>query len=245
MGDPQSSTTRLRVGSCFESFLKEVKSSHSTCLSMLMKSKGSAMSTIGMARANLTCTTSWTSSMLLAWTSPRRPPSNTDKLTMLRRNSANSMRLYPLSNKPSRSQNTLVTTMTTLSCANCTTKMKMEPWCWLSLKLSCLLWVMKSPRMIVPSFWMNWQELRMRMVSSPTLPSWTNCAASKCTIKESPPKRLVDFFIEQHHFKQLKTCVITSSTQMGVENPTLKLTPMITNTNIFVGTKHYPFKMAC
>jgi len=50
-------------------------------------------------------------------------------------------------------------------------------------------------------------------------------------------KRLVDFFIEQHHFKQLKTCVITSSTQMGVENPTLKLTPTITNTNIFVGTK--------
>merc|ERR1711936_1451327 len=55
-----------------------------------------------MAKANLTCTTSWTSSMLLAWTSPRRPPSNTVKLTMLRRNSASSMRLYPLSNKQSR-----------------------------------------------------------------------------------------------------------------------------------------------
>ena len=36
---------------------------------------------------------------------------------------------------------------------------------------------MKSPRMTVPHFSMNWQELRMKMVSSPTVPSWTNCAA--------------------------------------------------------------------
>merc|ERR1711997_850026 len=190
-----------------------------------MKSKGSAMSTIGMARANLTCTTSWTSSMLLAWTSPRRPPSNTDKLTMLRRNSASLMRLYPLSNKLSRSQNTLETIMTTLSCANCTTKTKMEPRCWLSSKPSCLLWLMKSPRKTAPSFWMNWPVLRMRMVSSPTDPSWTNCAASKyqSTTKESPTKlRLVDFFIEDRNFKQLITCVITTFTELGVENPTLK-----------------------
>merc|ERR1712001_158416 len=67
--------------------------------------------------------------------------------------------------------------------------------------------------------------LRMRMVSSPTDPSWTNCAASKyqSTTKESPPKiRLVDFFIEDRNFKQLITCVITTFTELGVENPTLK-----------------------
>merc|ERR1711936_1503846 len=129
-----------------------------------------------MAKANLTCTTSWTSSMLLAGTSPRRPPSNTVKLTMLRRNSASSMRLYPLSNKQSRSQNTLETTMTTLSCANCTTKMRMD--------------------------------------SSPTLPSWTNCAASKLLMRNqstTKKKRPDDYFIEELHFKQLKICVITST----------------------------------
>merc|ERR1711978_288939 len=63
----------------------------------------------------------------LGMNSPRKPPSNTDKLMMLKRNSASLMRLSPLSNKLSRSQNTLVTTTTMLSCANCTTKMKMEP----------------------------------------------------------------------------------------------------------------------
>merc|ERR1712156_513303 len=50
---------------------------------------------------------------------------------------------------------------------------------WLSLRLSCLSWVMKSLRKIAPSFWNLWLIPRMRMASSPTLHSSTNCAESK------------------------------------------------------------------
>merc|ERR1712203_550944 len=60
---------------------------------------------------------------------------------------------------------------------------------WLSLRLSCLLWEMKSPRMTVPSFSMNWQELRMKMVISLTLPSWTNCAARSKSFRQSKSKQ--------------------------------------------------------
>ena len=42
-----------------------------------------------------------------------------------------------------------------------------------------LLKVMKSPRKIAPSFWNLWLIPRMRMASSPTLHSLTNCAESK------------------------------------------------------------------
>merc|ERR1711936_1202909 len=38
---------------------------------------------------------------------------------------------------------------------------------------------MRSTRRIVLSFSKNWPVQRMRMASSPTLPSWRNCAASK------------------------------------------------------------------
>ena len=44
---------------------------------------------------------------------------------------------------------------------------------------------MKSPRMTVPSFSMNWLELRMKMASSPTVPSWTNCAARPKSFSQS------------------------------------------------------------
>merc|ERR1712154_266170 len=57
----------------------------------------------------------------------KKTTSSTVKPTMSRRSSANSTKSSPLSNKPSRSPNTLATTMTTLSCANCTTKMRTEP----------------------------------------------------------------------------------------------------------------------
>ena len=43
---------------------------------------------------------------------------------------------------------------------------------------------MKFLRRIAPSFWTNWPAVRMKMVSSPTLPSWTNCAASKQTMHD-------------------------------------------------------------
>ena len=39
--------------------------------------------------------------------------------------------------------------------------------------------VMKFPRRIALSFWKSWLELRTKMVSSLTFPSWTNCVASK------------------------------------------------------------------
>merc|ERR1711862_904960 len=47
---------------------------------------------------------------------------------------------------------------------------------WLNSRLSCLLWVMKSPRMTAPSFWKLWLIPRMKMVFSLTPHSSTNCA---------------------------------------------------------------------
>merc|ERR1712083_401794 len=82
----------------------------------------------------------------------------------------------------------------------------MEPWCWLSSKLSCHSWVMKFPRRIALSFWMNWQAERMRMDSSPTVPSWTNCVASKQQTSPRKKNNWMTIFIEEQHFKQLKTC---------------------------------------
>merc|ERR1711997_1257336 len=70
-----------------------------------------------------------------------------------------------LSNLPRKlllSQNTLETIMTLLNCANCTTKTKMAP-----------------------SFWSLWLIPRMKMASSPTLPSLTNCVESKFLINIS------------------------------------------------------------
>merc|ERR1711956_158465 len=58
-----------------------------------------------------------------------------------------------------------------------------------SSRLSCLLWEMKSPRMTAPTFSMNWQVLRMKMVCSPTLPSWTNCAARHKSSKPKPNQK--------------------------------------------------------
>merc|ERR1712008_565962 len=140
--------------------------------------------------------------------SPRRPVSSLAKLMIPRRATRSSTRLSPSSNKPSRSPNTPETTLTTLSCANCTTKTRMEPWCWLSSRLSCLLWEMKSPRMTVPHFSMNWQELRMKMVSSLTVPSWTNCAARHKSFSQSKSKDLLTFSMKKIIFKQLITCDI-------------------------------------
>merc|ERR1712008_134143 len=44
-----------------------------------------------------------------------------------------------------------------------------------------------------PHFSMNWQELRMKMVSSPTVPSWTNCAARHKSFSQSKSKDLLTF----------------------------------------------------
>merc|ERR1712018_381506 len=74
-----------------------------------------------MAKASLTCTTSWMSSTPLARTSSRRSASSTARPTTMARSSASLMRSSASSNKPSRSQSTLVTTTTTSSCASSTT----------------------------------------------------------------------------------------------------------------------------
>merc|ERR1711862_201927 len=60
MGTP--SRQLLRVGSCLFESLFETSQTNQQCLSMLLKSRGSVTSMIGMARVSLTCTTSWISS---------------------------------------------------------------------------------------------------------------------------------------------------------------------------------------
>ena len=99
------------------------------------------MSMTGMVRVNWTCTTSWIYSTPLAWTSQKKFVSSSDKRMMLRRNTASLMKSLHLWNKLSRSQNIAETTMTLLSCAYCTIKMKMVPWCWLNLTPSWIFWV--------------------------------------------------------------------------------------------------------
>merc|ERR1711944_374290 len=71
----------------------------------------------------------------------------------------------------------MATTMTTLNCANCTTKTRMEPGCWLSLKTSCPTWLMRSQKKILLPSSPNWLTQKMKMVSSHTLHSSTDCAA--------------------------------------------------------------------
>merc|ERR1711944_270911 len=71
----------------------------------------------------------------------------------------------------------MATTMTTLNCANCTTKTKMEPRCWLNSKTSCPTWLMRSPKKILLPSSPNWLTQKMKMVSSHTLHSSTDCAA--------------------------------------------------------------------
>merc|ERR1711902_260449 len=61
------------------------------------------------------------------------------------------------------------TTMTTLNCANYTTKTKMET--------SCPTWLMRSPKKILLPSSPNWLTQKMKMVSSHTLHSSTDCAA--------------------------------------------------------------------
>jgi len=133
-----------------------------------------------------------------------------------------------------RSLNTLETTTTLLNCANCTTKMKMAPWCWLNSKPSWLLWVMKSQRRIVPSFWNPWLVLRMRMVSSLTLPSWTNCAASKSN--KPHPRSYQKTFLKKYIISNSsKICVTTSTLGQkhgGPKKPTK-------NRKYFLGTERH------
>merc|ERR1712001_85191 len=110
-------------------------------------------------------------------TSPRRsawPTANKKKKT---RNSPTSTMLSRWSTLPWLPQKTMATTMTTLNCANCTTKMRMEPWCWLSSKTFCPTWLMRSPRKILLPSSPNWLTQKMKMVSSHTLHSSTDCAA--------------------------------------------------------------------
>merc|ERR1711944_341758 len=71
----------------------------------------------------------------------------------------------------------MATTMTTLNCANCTTKTKMEPRCWLNLKTSYPTWLMRSQKKILLPSSPNWLTQKMKMVSSHTLHSSTDCAA--------------------------------------------------------------------
>merc|ERR1712079_540312 len=96
----------------------------------------------------------------------------------------------------------------------------------------------KSQRRIVPSFWNPWLVLRMRMVSSLTLHSWTNCAASKSN-KPHPRSYQKTFFKEVHHLKQLKNLchnIYTWTETWGSKKPTK-------NRKYFLGTERHLIKM--
>merc|ERR1712079_849030 len=62
------------------------------------------------------------------------------------------------------------------------------------------LMVTRSPRKIALSFWNLWLILRMRMVSSPTLPSLTNCVESK--LPHSKAMILSEDFIDLYFIKK-------------------------------------------
>merc|ERR1712193_461289 len=65
------------------------------------------------------------------------------------------------------------------------------------------------PKEDVPSFWNPWLVLRMRMVSSLTLHSWTNCAASKSN--KPHPRSYQKTFLKKYIISNSsKICVTTS-----------------------------------
>ena len=69
---------------------------------------------------------------------------------------------------------------------------------------------MKSQRRIVPSFWNPWLVLRMRMVSSLTLHSWTNCAASKSN--KPHPRSYQKTFLKKYIISNSSKICVTTST---------------------------------
>merc|ERR1711937_917816 len=96
----------------------------------------------------------------------------------------------------------------------------------------------KSQRRIVPSFWNPWLVLRMRMVSSLTLHSWTNCAASKSN--KPHPRSYQKTFLKNYIISNSsKICVTTSTLGQkhgGPKKPTK-------NRKYFLGTERHLMKM--
>ena len=106
-----------------------------------MKSKGSVLSTTGMEKVNWTCITSGTSCTPWAWTSWNPSVSSTVNKTIPKRNSASLTRSSNSSTSASKSPTTPATIMTTLNCANFTTRMRMAQ-SWLqNWRLFCHWWV--------------------------------------------------------------------------------------------------------
>merc|ERR1711934_114350 len=77
--------------------------------------------------------------------------------------------------------------------------------------------VKKFPRKTAPSFWKLWLIPRMKMVSSPTLLSWTNCAASKSTMPH--PTTICYQNQKTNNSKLTKTTKIQTAQNMCKQHP--------------------------